>query len=33
MKAKTDQGPTSPNSEMPEYIQGLFHFARTGQQP
>jgi len=24
MKAKTDQGPTSPNSEMPEYIRGLF---------
>ena len=24
MKAKTDQGPASPNSEKPEYIQGLF---------
>jgi tryptophanyl-tRNA synthetase len=24
MKAKTDQGPTSPNSEKPEYVQGLF---------
>ena len=24
MKAKTDQGPTAPNSEKPEYIQGLF---------
>ena len=24
MKAKTDQGPPSPNSEKPEYIQGLF---------
>ena len=24
MKAKTDQGPTSPHSEKPEYIQGLF---------
>jgi tryptophanyl-tRNA synthetase len=24
MKAKTDQGPSSPNSEMPEYIRGLF---------
>jgi len=24
MKAKTDQGPTTPNSEKPEYIQGLF---------
>jgi tryptophanyl-tRNA synthetase len=24
MKAKTDQGPVSPNSEKPEYIQGLF---------
>ena len=24
MKAKTDQGPTSPNSEKPDYIQGLF---------
>jgi tryptophanyl-tRNA synthetase len=24
MKAKTDQGPSAPNSEKPEYIQGLF---------
>lgn len=24
MKAKTDQGPTIPDSEKPEYIQGLF---------
>jgi tryptophanyl-tRNA synthetase len=24
MKAKTDQGPSSPDSEMPEYIRGLF---------
>ena len=24
MKAKTDQGPSSPNSEKPDYIQGLF---------
>lgn len=24
MKAKTDSGPTEPNSEMPEYIQNLF---------
>ena len=24
MKAKTDQGPASPNSEKPKYIQGLF---------
>jgi tryptophanyl-tRNA synthetase len=24
MKAKTDQGPTSPDSEKPDYIQGLF---------
>jgi tryptophanyl-tRNA synthetase len=24
MKAKTDQGPTEPNSSKPEYIQGLF---------
>jgi tryptophanyl-tRNA synthetase len=24
MRAKTDQGPTEPNSEMPEYIKGLF---------
>ena len=24
MKAKTDQGPTTPDSEKPEYIQGLF---------
>lgn len=24
MKAKTDQGPTEHNSEMPDYIQGLF---------
>jgi tryptophanyl-tRNA synthetase len=24
MKAKTDQGPATPNSEKPEYIQGLF---------
>jgi tryptophanyl-tRNA synthetase len=24
MKAKTDSGPTEPNSEMPDYIQNLF---------
>jgi len=24
MKAKTDSGPTSPNSEMPDYIQNIF---------
>lgn len=24
MKAKTDSGPTEPNSEMPEYIQNIF---------
>ncbi len=24
MKAKTDQGPSSPNSKKPDYIQGLF---------
>ena len=24
MKAKTDQGPAEPNSEKPDYIQGLF---------
>lgn len=24
MKAKTDQGPTEPNSEMPDYIRNLF---------
>jgi len=24
MKAKTDQGPTEPNSEMPDYIKNLF---------
>ena len=24
MKAKTDQGPTEPNSSKPEYIEGLF---------
>jgi len=24
MRAKTDQGPSSPDSEMPDYIQGLF---------
>jgi tryptophanyl-tRNA synthetase len=24
MKAKTDAGPTEPNSEMPEYIQNIF---------
>ena len=24
MKAKTDQGPAEPNSEMPDYIRNLF---------
>jgi tryptophanyl-tRNA synthetase len=24
MKAKTDSGPTEPNSVMPDYIQNLF---------
>ena len=32
MKAKTDQGPISINSEKPEYIQGLFTLLGTGEQ-
>lgn len=28
MKAKTDSGPTEPNSEMPDYIQNLFQLMR-----
>jgi tryptophanyl-tRNA synthetase len=33
MKAKTDQGPTSPNSEKPEYIQGLFTLLELVSKP
>jgi tryptophanyl-tRNA synthetase len=28
MKAKTDSGPTAPDSEMPDYIQNLFQLMR-----
>lgn len=28
MKAKTDQGPAHPNSEKPDYIQGLFNLMK-----
>ena len=31
MKAKTDQGPASPNSEKPDIYPGSFHPARTGK--
>jgi tryptophanyl-tRNA synthetase len=33
MKAKTDQGPTSINSEKPEYIQGLFTLLELVSKP
>ena len=33
MKAKTDQGPASPNSEKPEYIQGLFTLLELVSSP
>jgi tryptophanyl-tRNA synthetase len=33
MKAKTDQGPSSPNSEKPEYIQGLFTLLELVSKP
>ena len=28
MKAKTDSGPTEPNSQMPDYIQNIFQLMR-----
>ncbi len=33
MKAKTDQGPTEPNSVMPDYIQNLFVLLNTVSTP
>jgi tryptophanyl-tRNA synthetase len=33
MKAKTDQGPGSPNSKKPEYIEGLFTLLRLVSSP
>jgi tryptophanyl-tRNA synthetase len=33
MKAKTDQGPTEPNSEMPEYIQNIFLLMHLVSKP
>jgi tryptophanyl-tRNA synthetase len=33
MKARTDQGPAQPNSEKPEYIEGLFSLLRLVGRP
>jgi tryptophanyl-tRNA synthetase len=33
MKARTDQGPAQPDSEKPEYIEGLFSLLRLVSQP
>ena len=33
MKAKTDSGPTEPNSEMPEYIQNVFQLMHLVSNP
>jgi tryptophanyl-tRNA synthetase len=33
MKAKTDSGPTEPNSEKPDYISNLFDLMRLVSQP
>ncbi len=33
MKAKTDQGPTEPNAEMPDYIQNLFTLMQVVSSP
>ena len=33
MKAKTDQGPVLPNSEKPDYIQGLFTLLEQVSSP
>jgi len=33
MKAKTDQGPTEPNSEMPDYIRNLFVLMDVSSTP
>lgn len=33
MKAKTDQGPTAPNSEKPDYIENLFQLMRLMSSP
>lgn len=33
MKAKTDSGPTEPNSEMPDYIQNLFSLMHAVSEP
>ncbi len=33
MKAKTDQGPTEPNAEMPDFIQNLFTLLRLTSAP
>lgn len=33
MKAKTDSGPTEPNSEMPDYIQNIFQLMHLVSNP
>jgi tryptophanyl-tRNA synthetase len=33
MKAKTDSGPTEPNSEMPDYIENIFGLMRLVSEP
>jgi tryptophanyl-tRNA synthetase len=33
MKAKTDQGPDTPNAEKPDYIENLFQLMRLVSQP
>jgi tryptophanyl-tRNA synthetase len=33
MKAKTDAGPTEPNSEMPDYIQNIFQLMHLVSKP
>src|SRR5574343_1761770 len=33
MKAKTDQGPETPNSEKPDYIQNLFTMMKLVSSP
>ena len=33
MKAKTDQGPTEPNSEKPDYIENIFQLMRLVSTP
>lgn len=33
MKAKTDSGPTEPNSEMPDYVQNIFQLMHLVSKP